>query len=700
MSSGVEILPGEGIRRGFIPGDEYQFRNQQVRPPRNGWRQLTSEEVERLVKNNNYAENWDEVLVSDPFSPRQIRNNRFFGLVRLGAVREAVAEYHDLRLPTGISDSTIINSDIGDDAAVHRVSYLAHYIVGTNCILFNLDEVHVSNHAKFGNGVVKEGEPEEVRIWLDVMNEGGNRRILPFDGMIAADAYLWARYRDDQPLMARLKELTAAHIDPRRGYYGVIGDGSVIKNSRILKDVAVGEQCYIKGANKLKNLTIRSSREEPTQIGEGVELVNGIIGCGCKVFYGCKAVRFIMGNNSSLKYGARLINSFLGDNSTISCCEVLNNLIFPAHEQHHNNSFLVASVIKGQSNIAAGATIGSNHNSRANDNEIEAGRGFWPGLSSSLKHSSRFATFILLAKGDYPAELIIPFPFSLVANNVHLNRLEIVPGYWWVHNMYALERNTWKFQSRDIRVLKRQNVEFHYLAPDSVEEIIAVLDLLKPWQDNSGEVVISGGAVDGGGVYERSSRPVVVRNPARGVTAYREMLVHYSVMTLLDEGFSPINEQAAWEESNVHRWVNVGGQLIREQDVDALRADIRAGVLGSWDDIHQRYDQLWAAYQQHRRDHAYRALAVWSGVAPQELTREHWRKAVHEEIRIQEQIAQRVRESRAKDFQNLFRMSTYRNTEEMHAVTGTLDENEFIRLAQESSAAAIAVLRKQERKQE
>jgi len=82
--------------------------------------------------------------------------------------------------------------------------------------------------------------------------------------------------------------------------------------------------------------------------------------------------------NSNLKYGARLINSFLGDNSTISCCEVLNNLIFPAHEQHHNNSFLIASVIMGQSNIAAGATIGSNHNSRANDNEIQAGRGFWP----------------------------------------------------------------------------------------------------------------------------------------------------------------------------------------------------------------------------------------------------------------------------------------------------------------------------------
>ena len=81
-----------------------------------------------------------------------------------------------------------------------------------------------------------------------------------------------------------------------------------------------------------------------------------------------------MGDNSQLKYGARLINSYLGDNSTISCCEVLNSLIFPAHEQHHNNSFLCAATVFGQSNMAAGATIGSNHNSRGADGEIIAGR--------------------------------------------------------------------------------------------------------------------------------------------------------------------------------------------------------------------------------------------------------------------------------------------------------------------------------------
>ena len=96
--------------------------------------------------------------------------------------------------------------------------------------------------------------------------------------MITADAYLWAKYTDIQKLQDRLFEITNKEHDSRRGYYGTIGEGCVIKNSWIIKDAKIGSCCYIKGASKLKNITINSSEEEPTQIGEGVILVNGIVG--------------------------------------------------------------------------------------------------------------------------------------------------------------------------------------------------------------------------------------------------------------------------------------------------------------------------------------------------------------------------------------------------------------------------------------
>jgi hypothetical protein len=699
MSDGVRVLPGGAIGRRFIPPeylppgeDEYYLRDTQVLAPAGGWRALRSDELETLVKNNNYADDWDDFLVSDPFDPGQVKNNRFYGLIRIGRIQHETLEYHDLQLPVGITNSLIIAADIGSDCAVHDVHYLAHTIVGDRCILFNLDEVHTTNHAKFGNGVLKAGEPESVRIWLDIMNEAGCRGIMPFDGMLPADAYLWAKYRDDRGLLEAFKSMTQALYDDRRGYYATIGDNCVIKNSRILKDVKVGSNCYIKGANKLKNLTINSSAEEPTQIGEGVELVNGIIGFGCHIFYGCKAVRFILGDNSHLKYGARLINSFLGDNSTISCCEVLNNLIFPAHEQHHNNSFLVASLVMGQSNIAAGATIGSNHNSRANDNEIEAGRGFWPGLCTSLKHSSRFASFVLIAKADFPAELDIPFPFALIGNNYSLDRLEVTPAFWWNHNMYALARNTWKFHQRDRRSQKTQHIEFDYLAPDTAEEILHAMALI--------EHAVGRDALDGPGEpvdrtpvpvagLERSRRPAVVLRAHRGYHAYRQMLTLYGALGIIAHyerrPDAPCADVRAELGAGCRReWINLGGQLAPTEDVDRLRRDVRAGTLSSWEAVHARYDELWRDYPVEKARHAWATVCRIRGT--ETLDDDALGTVLDEAIGIQEYIERQVYESRRKDFENPFHRATFRSAAEMDATVGTIDDNDFVRRVREETA--------------
>jgi hypothetical protein len=710
----VHIVPQENIGRNFIPQeylpgdkDEYYQRNKQTVPPESGWRHLQSDEIERLVKNDNTADNWDDLLVTDQFDPRLIKNTRFFGLVRIGKLRNVILQHHDLRMPAGITNSLIISCDIGDDVAIHNVHYLAHYIIGNRCILFNIHEMHTTDHAKFGNGILKEGEPEKVRTWLDLMNETGCRQVLPFDGMITADAYLWAKYVDDKPLQGKLKQITQESMDNHRGYYGTTGNTCVVKNSLILKDVKIGSSCYIKGANKLKNLTINSSEKEPTQIGEGVELVNGIIGYGCHIFYGCKAVKFILGDHSNLKYGARLINSFLGDNSTISCCEVLNNLIFPAHEQHHNNSFLVASVVMGQSNIAAGATIGSNHNSRANDNEIQAGRGFWPGLCTSLKHSSRFASFVLLSKGDYPAELDIPLPFSLLNNNVSRYQLEVMPAFWWMYNMYALIRNSWKFLSRDKREEKIQHIEFETFAPDTIEEIFTARRLLEIWiakaalrqqgePDNSksddalaslGRKLFSGGEEATkdlevlGEHMENTRRKVVILKPYRAYHAYGDMLLYYAMKNLLEymkshpeATFSTMSSELSGKRHC--EWINLGGQIMPSNDLDRLRSDIGTGKLKTWKDIHDRYDTLWVRYAVDKQKHAFATLCDLSGT--EKLSETEWQSALDKTVEIQDFICEQVYLTRKKDYDNPFRQATYRNMDEMTAATGKVDENSFI----------------------
>ncbi len=710
----VVILPPEKISRDFIPPeyipagkDEYYLRNNQITPPKTGWRNLRPDEIKKLTTNNNTADDWDQILVTEQFDPDQIQNTRFYGLVRIGRLRNVVLQHHDLRIPAGITNSLIISCDIGDDVAIHDVQYLAHYIIGNSCILFDIHEMHTTNQSKFGNGIVKEGEPESVRTWLDLMNETGSRKVLPFDGMITADAYLWAKYRDDKALQEKLVSITQNTFDNRRGFYGTTGNSCVIKHSLIIKDVKIGSHCYIKGANKLKNLTVNSSEAEPTQIGEGVELVNGIIGYGCHIFYGCKAVKFILGDNSNLKYGARLINSFLGDNSTISCCEVLNNLMFPAHEQHHNNSFLIAAVVMGQSNIAAGATIGSNHNSRANDNEIKAGRGFWPGLCTSVKHSSCFASYTLLSKSDYMYELDMPLPFSLLNNNISEDQLEIMPAYWWLYNMYALARNSWKFQHRDKRVMKTQNIEFDPFAPDTIEEIFHARHLLEIWTAKA-SLRKKGGPVKSkddeellrmgrqllagkeevanelevlGENMECSKRNQVILKTFKGYHAYGDMLHYYAVKNLISyltahpkATFSSMrNELKGKREKD---WLNLGGQIMLAKDLDKLRADIISGILTNWKKIHERYDELWKKYAADKQKHAFAVLCELYG--KESITESDWLSALDKALEIQQYVCDQVYITRKKDFDNPFRQSTFRNPEEMTAVIGTIDSNDFI----------------------
>ena len=697
---GYHFIPTEYLQEGK---DEYDLRDQQQLTSYR-YRQLSAVEIERLIDNGNYAPNWADVWVTDRFIPEQIQRSRFYGRVRIGDMEASFIDYRDLHLPTGIYNSVVVSSDIGGYNAIHNVHYMAHFILGDEVVLFNINEMETSNNAKFGNGILKDGDAESSIIELELCNENGGRSVLPFDGMQASDVYLWTRNRHDKRLQARFREMTLARFDTRRGYYSIIGHRTVVKNSDILKDIRIGTDAYIKGVNKLKNVTVNSIAGAYTQIGEGCELVNGIVGHGCRIFYGVKAVRFILSAFSQLKYGARLINSFLGDNSTISCCEVLNSLIFQAHEQHHNNSFLCAALVMGQSNMAAGATVGSNHNSRAADGEIVAGRGFWPGLCVSLKHNSRFASYTLIAKGDFMYELDIRLPFAMVSNDVTNNRLVVLPAYWFLYNMYALMRNNTKFLHRDRRSLKNQYFEYAVLAPDTVNEMFAALHEIEVAVGRAfsgdaadtaecalrGREVLADDSIDLHsreitleGV-ENSKRRVVLIKVREGYRIYRRMIAYYGA-TQLKQYFEnhtlaefaeayPADQPSYRRES----FEDVGGQLFRKGDLDALLDDIRTGNVNDWNTVHHHYHRLSNDYPTHKFAHALASLLEIHHIQRSELSPGFIQQVIDESVHTKRWVCEEIHKTRAKDYQNRFRQMVYENEAERDAVVGSLAENTFI----------------------
>jgi hypothetical protein len=670
---GYHFIEGQFIPKGK---DEYYLRNLQNTSGIQ-YKPLSTSQIDTLVHNRNTSDNWNKILVAEKFNANLVKNCKFYGLVRIGAMEPYYREFHNFRMAVGLYNSTIISCDLGNNVCIDNVNYLSHYIIDDDVMIANVNELAITDHSKFGNGIVKEGEDEKVRTWVEVCNENGGRSILPFDGMLAGDAFLWSRNRADEVLLDKFKLFTDKKIDNKRGYYGKIGERTVIKNCGILKDVLIGTDAYIKGANKIKNVTINSDAIRHTQIGEGCELVNGIIGFGCRIFYGVKAVRFVIASHSQLKYGARLINSYLGNNSTISCCEVLNTLIFPSHEQHHNNSFLCASLIMGQSNIAAGATIGSNHNSRSADGEIIAGRGFWPGLCVSLKHNSTFASFTIIAKGDFPAELNIPLPFCLVSNDITNNNLVVMPAYWFMYNMYALERNAWKYIDRDKRTEKIQLIEYDYLAPDTINELFTGLELLKKLKINNDGTATTHH-------WENSNRETLIIKVPQAIKIYTELIQYYAVSQMLlsiqKNRFSDFDSFKKTLSTKLSRaeWMNIGSQLIKKSSVQKLKEGIKLGKINSWDEVHQFYATEGKNYAEDKLQHAYTSLLEILNITAKQFTPEIFKTLLSEAVATRTWMCNGIYKAREKDYTNPFRKMVYETNEEMNKVIGALEDNSFI----------------------
>ena len=705
---GHNFIPAQYIPQGK---DEYYLRYLQ-NPDSSRYRHLNAHEIEVLVRNRNTCDDWNNLMVSEEFNPELVKSCKFFGLVRIGKLESFFLEFNDLRMPVGLDNSIVINCDFGDNVVVDNVNYMAYYIIGDEVIITNVNEMSTTSHAKFGNGILTEGEPEDIRVWMEICNENGGRAVLPFDGMLPGDAWLWSRDRQNSDLQRRYREMTEKKFDNQRGYYGTIGDRTVIKNCSIIKDVKTGTDAYLKGANKLKNLTINSTPEAITQIGEGCELVNGIVGKGCRIFYGVKAVRFMLGSNSQLKYGARLINSFLGDNATISCCEVLNSLIFPAHEQHHNNSFLIASTIEGQSNIAAGATIGSNHNSRGADGEILAGRGFWPALCTSLKHNSRFAPFTILTKADYPAEMDISFPFSLVSNDTSNNELLIMPAYWLMYNQFALERNSWKCEIRDKRTEKTQFLESHYLAPDTINSIFEALkllelhagrnfcskylhdkvftdeeyqshgfDFLSKKTDKPASITLSKHSI------ENSNRQVKLLKPVDSYQTYRDYIIYYAFDLIIDychknQGLKTADLLELLNKPAIRQnFENIGGQMIPAIELNKMKEKIVSYEIISWQQVHEFYVSQGKAYSGQKLNHAIASLQEIN--SNQVFDTKSLKEMLDWYLNFRKHLLAEIRHSRQKDYENPFRQMLYAEKKEMEAVIGKLEKTPFIIQQQE-----------------
>jgi hypothetical protein len=306
-------------------------------------------------------------------------------------------------------------------------------------------------------------------------------------------------------------------------------------------------------------------------------------------------------------------------------------------------------------------------------------------------------------------------PFALISNDVSADELVVMPAYWFLHNMYAIARNSWKYVDRDKRIDRTQLLEYDYLAPDTIGEMVSALTLLERYTGQAlvktegrkgryseEELVALGAALlrdepakvelleivaEG---WENSDRKVRLVKVAPAWTIYRELITYYAANQLLklirEESVDRYEDLLKLIPASLplQRWVNAGGQLIRENQLEQLNTQIRAGKIKSWEQVHLWYLRQGEQYFFDRLVHALAALKAVTGFSLRRGGPAGLRELLKESVAIKEKLTGEIYASRAKDYSNPFRKMVYESTEEMNAVVGRLQDNSFIRQEKEA----------------
>ncbi|HDN97713.1 MAG TPA: DUF4954 family protein [bacterium] len=428
-------------------------------------RPLTAEEIEQLKKFGNWAEDWSKIKVGKDFKPERVRNSFFFGEVIIGSFEKSV-NVDGLILPSGIYRSTIVNSKIANNSLIKDVKFLANSIVCEEVVIMNVDEINCKKGSTFGNG-------EELPIAI----ETGGREVKVFSE-IPFDWVEKLAYRKDSSFLSQYEEKVKDYVSNIKGDFSIFFPGVMVKNSRLIDSVIVGEFAIIENACKVSNSTILSNKEERTEIKDGALVSDSLIQWGCEVSSMGIVDHSLLAEHSHVERHGKVTNSIIGPNTGIGEGEVTSSLVGPFVGFHHQALLIAALWPEGKGNVGYGANVGSNHTGKAPDQEIWPGEGLFFGLGVNIKFPANFkkSPYTIIATGVTTLPQCVEFPFSLinipssVYEGISPAINEIMPGWVLKNNIFMIKRNEEKYKKRN--KAKRTEFVFEVFRPEIVDLMI------------------------------------------------------------------------------------------------------------------------------------------------------------------------------------------------------------------------------------
>ena len=116
--------------------------------------------------------------------------------------------------------------------------------------------------------------------------------------------------------------------------------------------------------------------------------------------------------------------------------------------------------------------------------------------------------------------------------------------------------------------------------------------------------------------------------------------------------------------------------MIPAGSIADLKSAIRTGEIKRWSEVHAFYEKQAALYADQKFENALNGLLTISGADL--LDSDFQADWISRAIETSNYLTQGIEKSRAKDFQDPFRLAMYGNEKEMEKVIGDWRDNEFI----------------------
>jgi len=103
-------------------------------------RPLMQKEIDELIAAGNTCDNWNNIRVLEDFVPKNIKNSKFTGKIKLHGFSGKTCTYKGVEFCTGIFNSWI-NESVVEDAGIYNVKLFSNSVACDDALIFNVGSI-------------------------------------------------------------------------------------------------------------------------------------------------------------------------------------------------------------------------------------------------------------------------------------------------------------------------------------------------------------------------------------------------------------------------------------------------------------------------------------------------------------------------------------------------------------------------------